>query len=344
MNIRRNFTALDGDGRAKLVSAFLKLKREGNPASGRNYDTYVGWHHHVMPFAHKGPAFLPWHRQYLLLIEKDLQDVSGDPTLTVPYWDWTGENGPASSLWDADFMGGDGTGPDGRVTSGPFSADSGSWRLAHSDSGLNYLTRSFRLDLTLPTAEDVARAMAVDTYDAAPWNAASNINESFRNAFEGNWPGGPHLHNQVHGWVGGEMASMTSPNDPVFWLHHSNCDRIWAEWQDAKLTHGYLPLEPLPGRPGHSLNERLAMMGDATIASVLNFRALGYRYDTTPEASPLAVPPPPPLIMSLGLDYATAAAFISLENDNLESALAGTYRKTGPYAGDDLDMRRPARY
>ena len=340
MNVRKNFTELNSNERASLVSAFIRLKREGNPATGRNYDSYVEWHHHVMAFAHRGPAFLPWHRQYLLLIEKDLQDVSGDPTLTIPYWDWTRENSPQSSLWAADFMGGNGVGPTGRVTSGPFSANSGNWTLAHSDLGNNFLTRRLGAGVpTLPTEADVQTALAVDTYDSPPWGQQSDINASFRNALEGFWPGGPRLHNQVHVWVGGEMRSMTSPNDPVFWLHHANCDRIWAEWQDANTAHGYLPLEPLDGRPGHSLSERLAMMGDATVASVLNFRALGYRYDTTPETSPLA--PPSPFVEAFGLDLATAAGIAALPEDRVESVRAMIYREASAYAPPPLDMRRP---
>ena len=27
------------------------------------------------------------------------------------------------------------------------------------------------------------------------------------------------------------MAQMTSPNDPIFFLHHCQVDRIWAQWQ-----------------------------------------------------------------------------------------------------------------
>jgi Common central domain of tyrosinase len=40
-------------------------------------------------------------------------------------------------------------------------------------------------------------------------------------------------HNTVHMWVGGNTMPypMQSPNDPMFWLHHANVDRIWAEWQ-----------------------------------------------------------------------------------------------------------------
>ncbi len=39
------------------------------------------------------------------------------------------------------------------------------------------------------------------------------------------------FHNQVHVWVGGTMNTMESPADAVFWMHHANVDRIWAEWQ-----------------------------------------------------------------------------------------------------------------
>jgi hypothetical protein len=34
--------------------------------------------------------------------------------------------------------------------------------------------------------------------------------------------------NLVHRWVNGNMVSMASPNDPVFWLHHANIDRLWG--------------------------------------------------------------------------------------------------------------------
>jgi tyrosinase len=42
-----------------------------------------------------------------------------------------------------------------------------------------------------------------------------------------------HYHNNVHMWVGGNTMPnpMISPHDPMFWLHHANVDRIWAEWQ-----------------------------------------------------------------------------------------------------------------
>ena len=32
------------------------------------------------------------------------------------------------------------------------------------------------------------------------------------------------MHNAVHIWVDGDMGPGTSPNDPVFFLHHANVD------------------------------------------------------------------------------------------------------------------------
>jgi tyrosinase len=37
------------------------------------------------------------------------------------------------------------------------------------------------------------------------------------------------FHNEVHGWVGGAMGSLlTSPADPLFWMHHAQVDRLWS--------------------------------------------------------------------------------------------------------------------
>jgi tyrosinase len=44
-------------------------------------------------------------------------------------------------------------------------------------------------------------------------------------------------HNVVHDAVGGSSGLMSDPDqaaaDPIFWLHHSNIDRIWAQWSHA---------------------------------------------------------------------------------------------------------------
>jgi hypothetical protein len=54
------------------------------------------------------------------------------------------------------------------------------------------------------------------------------------------------MHNVGHDWISGSwedgdqilVGTMEpldiSPSDPIFFIHHCNVDRIWAEWQAAK--------------------------------------------------------------------------------------------------------------
>ena len=37
------------------------------------------------------------------------------------------------------------------------------------------------------------------------------------------------------------MMTSASPNDPVFFLHHCNIDRIWAAWQARYPNAAYVP-------------------------------------------------------------------------------------------------------
>jgi Common central domain of tyrosinase len=94
------------------------------------------------------------------------------------------------------------------------------------------------------------------------------------------------MHNRVHVWVGGSMGPVTSPNDPVFFLHHCFIDKLWADWQRLHQNDaGYQPYLPNGGaRQGHNLNDPMRPwnQADDTVrpSQVLSHRALGYRYDT----------------------------------------------------------------
>ena len=43
---------------------------------------------HVNYCSHGKPYFLAWHRGYMYYFERQLQLVSGDTKLTLPYWDY----------------------------------------------------------------------------------------------------------------------------------------------------------------------------------------------------------------------------------------------------------------
>lgn len=59
------------------------------------------------------------------------------------------------------------------------------------------------------------------------------------------WGSIEDIHNAVHNYVGGPNGQMSSPPisafDPIFWLHHTNIDRLFAIWQ---AVHGD-PADPL---------------------------------------------------------------------------------------------------
>jgi hypothetical protein len=45
-------------------------------------------------------------------------------------------------------------------------------------------------------------------------------------------------HGSLHDWVGATMADMISPNDPLFFVHHANVDRMYSLWQDFNGKSG----------------------------------------------------------------------------------------------------------
>lgn len=283
--VRHNVVA-DDAARKSFVDGVLALKAEhlgittadiGMPGPARpvsTYDLFTVWHHLAMGrmtpptqadrnAAHSGPAFLPWHRLMLLLLELQIQRVLGDDTVGLPYWDWAADGDLApgeqtrTALWsDAAGIGGSGT----PIADGPFRPSEfrveiesdGTGRLRATDRGLE---RALGQDLaTLPTTDDVTDVLDEDVYDGPPWNRSPL---TFRNRVEGWRPNGPRLHNRVHVWVGGDMAPATSPNDPVFYLNHCNEDRIWEAWL---RRHGrtYLPPATAPGDlAGHRIDDPL---------------------------------------------------------------------------------------
>jgi len=275
MAIRKNVKDLSATEKSQLADAIKALKANGN------YDQYVMRHAQAqMSNIHRCPAFLPWHRQFLLEYEKELQDLSGNPDLGLPYWNWAEDQAsgnPANGLvWADDLMGGNGDSSDNDIVkTGPFRQ--GEWTIiTMGGNPAGALQREFGVSTgSLSTQSDVDDAMNT-----------TGSNPSFRNRLEG-WYGesGAGLHNRGHVWVGGSMLPMTSPNDPVFFLHHCFVDKIWADWQAQHPSEGYQPMNG--GAPGQNYNDPMepTVSGSATPADVWDISALGYSYDTDVESS-----------------------------------------------------------
>lgn len=169
---------------------------------------------------HNNGTFLPWHRGYILELENLLREQ--DCRITVPYWDWS--KNPQISEWahwgnsEQQFSGdGDST---RCVQDGPYGFESGFQRVDSS-----CLTRVISGG-TAATASTIKSELL----DGHP---SPSDYDSFRNHLEH----GPGLHDAVHCLVGGTMCSARAANDPVFFLHHTFIDFIWAQWQAKSSEH-----------------------------------------------------------------------------------------------------------
>ena len=280
MAIRKDANTLNSNERRELVDAILQLKADGV------YDQFVLRHANaIMSAIHNCPAFLPWHRRFLWDFEKELQRVSGNPDLGVPYWNWpSGDAG--ASMWDDNLLGGDGD-TNGIVRSGPFRA--GQWEVVNSSGNFTGpLTRGFGRSVggaALPTNNEIQTLLQHTPYDSAPWRRTSQ--PGFRAQLEGG-AGSVGFHNFGHGWVGGSMLVMTSPNDPIFFFHHCMVDKLWHEWQQLFPSQSYLPVTG--GNFGQNLSDIMDSTPVASIGrrpnDVLSSATLGIEYDDAPVVQP----------------------------------------------------------
>lgn len=240
--IRKDFMTLSADERAALGSAFNNLWHNGMIESNANLHDM-----HFYNGIHWGPAFLPWHRDFLRKIEIALQGT--DSAISLPYWDWTRDD---SRDLDAEpwlsFFG-------GRANSGGLFDH---WTYVRNNSSGGW---------ELPALDEIVTELEPTTF------------LDFRRIETGS-------HVPGHTWTGGTMASGRSPLDLLFYLHHCNLDRLWSVWQlnhpnAVQYEHtGVLSSDSVP-QARVPLNS--SMIDGATPASMLDHAALGYTYQRDEE-------------------------------------------------------------
>ena len=320
MAVRKNAASMSPPEITKFINALLALKKEPTVTPSGTatniYDQFVAIHQGVVDRgsgsargngAHNGPAFCSWHREYILRFEKALQDISGDPNMFLPYWSWeSGNASDTNSIFVDTFMG-----PRERITSGFFAevpdpnVNPDGWRVDPRLDGVPFGRTSGSGTTLTRNSFTVSNTTATDGRDSITKTTFAGSNR-FRSSLEG-------AHNSIHGTMGGHMLAMTSPNDPIFFMHHANVDRLWAKWQ---LTHPGDSNYPTTGNSGHALNDLMwPWDGGASSTNsaraqpfmppvdttdlrrprdVLDIEALNYTYDDTVGSSgwPPAIPPP----------------------------------------------------
>jgi tyrosinase len=291
MGIRKSAAQLTPQERDQFLEAVIRLKHKRAPSGPPGfsvYDQFVALHGAVMAvrspgavdpvnFAHWNPGFCPWHREYILRFEKALQaEVSG---ATLPYWDWADHLGMQQNVFVPDFLG-------PLIQGGPAPLPAGvlgfhgptprpAWWPANA--------QGFRVHPALqeiPQQATLHRGSVGESWPPSPSDiqvlvtldpAIPNVHRLwlFWLVLEQGAGQLARTHNAGHRFVGGHMAGAFSPNDPVFWMHHANVDRLWSIWQANMVQRhaGTTPpdhyppqgdLDPWQGSPlppGHNLDD-----------------------------------------------------------------------------------------
>jgi len=235
--------------------------------------------------------FLPWHRMYLLAFELIIQDALGDDEWALPYWYSVDPD-------DADKS----------VLPPAFRDDS---KNLHTDNRSAAINAGAALPVELVPA--IGDALAADIYSTPDGTSAFGGGERSAPSFSGDEVGllEDVPHGAVHVLVGndfdadgnllraGWMGSFyTAGLDPVFWLHHSNIDRLWQAWLDENEDHVNPTDDPAWFDTEFSFPRVGGGLQTWKVGDVLDIEALGYNYESTAVPS-IVGPPAGPEVITL---------------------------------------------
>lgn len=105
----RNVKHLTTEEKKKIVAGLLKMKTVPS-AYNPDYTAYdyLVWVHRAATVpatqVHSNWYFFPWHREFMLRHNRELQRVTGDPDIVFPYWDWADQES-TDALYDMEYLG-----------------------------------------------------------------------------------------------------------------------------------------------------------------------------------------------------------------------------------------------
>ncbi|MDB5917459.1 MAG: hypothetical protein JWR40_1693 [Massilia sp.] len=126
---------------------------------------------------------------------------------------------------------------------------------------------------------NVKPALSMNPFSGTLINLETGTSEAFEPSVE------TAPHNTFHNIVGGVMAAMESPIDPIFWLHHANVDRLWVAWVAAGGGRKMLPISSLYWSGNYIYTSTLTMPRTHTYDTRTNL-SYYYQDETLPTALP----------------------------------------------------------
>lgn len=234
VRVRKDANTLTQGEIDRFLFAFNKFR---NKVGGLNYVMAQEMHRLASTAgdeAHMQPAFLTWHRAFLLLVEREMQIL--EPSVALHYWNW---DTAAPNFFVENFIGE--TPPAGGFIVEPdFTITN---PLLGWDTDLPFSSGELRRN-NQNHAADPAGAMKYLDHPVDPsliaWTdygprTNAGVESSFADDVEN------ESHNPGHGWPCGS-GHLFNPNrsaaDPLFFLLHSQIDREWAYFQQVHNRDG----------------------------------------------------------------------------------------------------------
>ncbi|XP_035826072.1 hemocyanin 2 [Aplysia californica] len=263
---------------SNLRDALYKMQQDQGP---NGFEAIAGYH--GAPFkcpaegadkyaccAHGMPIFPHWHRLHTVQFEQSLKEHGA--LVGVPYWDWTAPiNALPSLIGDSS-------------NHNPF-----------YKSHISFVNKVNNYVLFIDTTRDIQDSLfnprTINGYNYLYYLALSTLEEDNFCDFEIQYE---VLHNEIHGLIGGHgtysMSTLDySAFDPLFMIHHSSIDRIWAIWQQLQKLRrkpfnsarcgGAIMEEPLQPFSYSQVNTNDFTRMNSLPSKVFDYAHLGYEFD-----------------------------------------------------------------
>jgi len=222
--------------------------------------------------------FLPWHRMYLgffeSIVRQTIVDLKGPADWALPYWDYN--DGQAGWKLPQAFV--ETTLPDGTPNA---------LYEPNRDTGNN--GKPFLDAHSVSTKQAFGDHQFTSTVGGpltgfgGPATNFQHLGRSF-GALESS------PHNNIHDDVGGLMGDpYTAAYDAIFWLHHSNIDRLWEVWLRADPRNSNPDAKSKWQGFEFSFNDGRGTAVKLKPSDILDSKTSQFHYqyeDTTPPAKP----------------------------------------------------------
>ena len=218
--------------------------------------------------------FLPWHRYYVWMLERIIRTVTGRVDFAMPYWNYTSADPAQRGVVPLQFRM-----PDDPVFGVLYRPN----RVARANNGLPIHA------LQPGDAMNIDEAMSKTNYSTV--GSVTGFGRTVDST----------IHGRIHTLVGNTRGMGAVPyagNDPLFFVHHCNIDRMWASWnKNGNKNPTDAVANPWINNAFVMADER-GLRSTRSIKNLFSALQLGYDYDAFFPRPPVAPTTPPPATLA----------------------------------------------